>query len=323
MRPLVLLFDFLFAALVACATPPFTEPTPKVTPAPLPELNANHTPLPTSTQESQAITYPPLTSEAIESCPVTLPNDISPVGEDGSNFNLGNENGTIFTIPWPGGKIIFTPNGPGAQESDGSLGMKWPWYRAVEGDVIIAARRLDANAPPPRTVVLRGNEDGYGETGFHPSGLWFSGEGCWEVTAVIGEENLTFVTLVVRFNFDPPHFGWWPPNVPRGADTDLSGWPTAIREVDVSPTGGQIIVETRKDAEQLGEHYPDGSARSLSVNEAQAVCVRGARGENGQWISNADEVYLRWQSHGLTYRLIATGLAYGCDDLVQIAISQL
>jgi hypothetical protein len=323
MRTLILLSGFLCAALAACATPPSAGPAPTSTPSPLPKASAIQAPRATLPPESEAVTHTPLTSKAIESCPVTLPNGKSPAEEDGSSFNLGNDKGTIFTIPWPNGTVIFTPNGPGAKEPDGSLGMKWPWYRTVEGDVVITARRLDANAPPPRTVVLRGNEDGYGETGFHPSGLWFSGPGCWEMTATIGSESLTFVTLVVRLDFDPPVFAHWPSDVPRGWGTDLSRWPNAIREISGTPAGGQIIVETFRDAAQPGEQFPVESIRNVSVNDAPAVCAAGARDENGDWNSSADEIHLQWQSSGLTFRLIATGLSYRCDDLLQIANSQL
>ena len=46
-------------------------------------------------------------------------------------------------------------------------------------------------------VILRGRPDGYGETGIHPSTLIFPSEGCWEVTANVGETTLTFITLVI------------------------------------------------------------------------------------------------------------------------------
>ena len=323
MRPLIILFGLLYATLAACTSPSPAEPVPTSTPSPLPEAGAVQTPTAASPPESQAVAYPPLTSEAIESCPVTLPNGKSPAGEDDSDFNLGNENGTIFTIPWPNGTVIFSPNGPGAKEPDGSLGMKWPWYRTVEGDVVITGRRLDEKAPPPRTVVLRGNEDGYGETGFHPSGLWFSGPGCWEMTAAIGDESLTFVTLVVRLDFDPPFFAYWPEDVPRSWGTDLSLWPRAIREINVSPAGGEIIVETFRDAAQLGEQFPAEIVRNVSVNDAPAVCAVGTRDENGEWDPSTDEVHLQWRNGGRIFRLIATGLSYRCDDLLQIGNSQL
>jgi hypothetical protein len=107
-------------------------------------------------------------------------------------------NGVLFTMLWPDGVVVFRPEGPGVINPDGSLGMKWPWWRSIEGLVTLDATRLDAPAPPMQTIVLRGPEDGYGKVGFHPSGLLFPTPGCWEVTARVQDNSLTFVTLVVR-----------------------------------------------------------------------------------------------------------------------------
>jgi hypothetical protein len=38
----------------------------------------------------------------------------------------------------------------------------------------------------------------YGLSGFQPSGIYFAGEGCWQVTARAGNATLTFVTLVAK-----------------------------------------------------------------------------------------------------------------------------
>ena len=134
----------------------------------------------------------------MEDCPVTLPNGKFPGKENYEDFNLGNESGTIFTIPWSDGKVVFEPGGPGEISPDGSLSMKWPWYRTVPGEVVINGRRLDTEAPPMPEITLRGVPDGYSETGFHPSALTWPSEGCWEITAQVGAESLTFVTLVIR-----------------------------------------------------------------------------------------------------------------------------
>jgi hypothetical protein len=40
--------------------------------------------------------------------------------------------------------------------------------------------------------------EGYTDSGFTPSTLIFPVVGCWEVTGTVGEDSLTFVTLVVR-----------------------------------------------------------------------------------------------------------------------------
>lgn len=77
---------------------------------------------------------------------------------------------------------------------DGSIGWKFGWYRFVSGELSIAGRRLDADAPPLRPSV----SSGYGPSGFQASGIDFSTEGCWEVTGSVGSARLTFVTFVVR-----------------------------------------------------------------------------------------------------------------------------
>jgi hypothetical protein len=57
---------------------------------------------------------------------------------------------------------------------DGSLQMKFPWWRAVRGKVEIEGRRLDAPAPPIQAHI----PDGYGETGFQAMGIYFPTAGC-------------------------------------------------------------------------------------------------------------------------------------------------
>jgi hypothetical protein len=148
----------------------------------------------------------PLSAEAIASCPVTLPNGKRPPGDANAGFDLGNEAGTLFTIPWPDGKVIFRPGGPGSIEPDGSLAMKWPWYRHnVKGLVSVSGRRLDAPAPPLRALMGCCYDQNtalpgccYDQTGFIASGLIFPTEGCWEVNARVGNETLTFVTLAIK-----------------------------------------------------------------------------------------------------------------------------
>lgn len=80
-------------------------------------------------------------------------------------------------------------------QPDGSLSMKWSWWRAANGQLTIEGRRLDdINAPPPGAVI----PGGYGDTGFQPGGLIFPTEGCWEVTGRVGNSTLTFVVYVAK-----------------------------------------------------------------------------------------------------------------------------
>jgi hypothetical protein len=88
--------------------------------------------------------------------------------------------------------VIVAP--PDFVEPDGSIGMKFGWWRAVEGSLRIGGRRLDGPAPPLRADV----PGGYGEMGFQSSGVYFPTEGCWEVTGTVGGTRLTFVTFVVE-----------------------------------------------------------------------------------------------------------------------------
>jgi hypothetical protein len=72
--------------------------------------------------------------------------------------------------------------------------MKWPWWRGVRGELSIEGRRLDGEAESLGAEI----PEGYGLSGFQPSGILFPSEGCWEVTGTVGDASLTFVTLVVK-----------------------------------------------------------------------------------------------------------------------------
>ena len=74
--------------------------------------------------------------------------------------------------------------------------MKFGWWTKVPGRLNITGRRLDQPAPPVRGVV----PDGYGPTGFQPSGVIFPTEGCWEITGTVQRTELSFVTFVIKRN---------------------------------------------------------------------------------------------------------------------------
>jgi hypothetical protein len=92
---------------------------------------------------------------------------------------------------WPDGVIAA---GPGFINKDGSVGMKFGWWRAVPGVLAITGRRLDAPAPPLHADVSTGN----GEIGFQASGIDFPTDGCWEITGKVGSITLSFVTFVIK-----------------------------------------------------------------------------------------------------------------------------
>jgi hypothetical protein len=113
----------------------------------------------------------------------------------------------LWTALWPEGQVVFEPGGPGFVLPDGSMGMKWPWFREVRGQLTIDGRRLDAPAPPLWADV----SPSYGDSGFQPVYLIFPTPGCWEVTGRVGEASLTFVTFVVRVGDGP---NWRIPAMP-------------------------------------------------------------------------------------------------------------
>ena len=97
---------------------------------------------------------------------------------------------------WPRGVVVFKPGGPGEVRADGSLAMKFPFWRGpgVTGDLVISGSSLD----DLRLRMTGEVPDAYGGSGFQPSVLVFPEPGCWRVTARVGEASLTFITDVVR-----------------------------------------------------------------------------------------------------------------------------
>jgi hypothetical protein len=125
----------------------------------------------------------------LSGCPVTLANGSGPQGQPPSSDYYGN--GFIWTNLWPDGIVRAKPSDI---QPDGSIAMKFPWYRGVIGDLRVSGRRLDGVAPPLTASV----PSGYGNTGFQSSGLIFPTAGCWQVTGRVGTHTLTFVTFVAQ-----------------------------------------------------------------------------------------------------------------------------
>lgn len=122
---------------------------------------------------------------AVDPCGVTRPNASQPPGDTfGAEFH---GNGQLW-VGVPYANVVV--NEPSA---DGTVSMKYGWWRGVSGTLSITGRRLDGTAPPLSATV----PDGYGDTGFQSSGISFPTEGCWEVTGRAGGTTLTFVTLVL------------------------------------------------------------------------------------------------------------------------------
>jgi hypothetical protein len=168
--------DFPASGGIARATPPpisFTVPAPQQN-----GLLAEDLP-------------PPL--DPPPSCDVTAPTGGTPPGQYRDYPNVFSENGQFVGLS-PGGTVVFRAGGAGSVEPDGSLGMKFWWWRPAKGaDLEIAGRRLDA----PAAALMAEVTDGYDDQEFVPAGLIFPTQGCWEVTGRVGDATLTFVTLVL------------------------------------------------------------------------------------------------------------------------------
>jgi Tol biopolymer transport system component len=140
-----------------------------------------------------AATASPLTMADASDCPVTKPGKAPGDIEDrlfGSASAFGNNDLWVGGLGEEG--VILADSR--FVESDGSIGMKFGWWRIESGTLTIAGRRLDASGPPLRASV----PDGYGSQGFQASGISFPTEGCWEVTGAVGGSELTFVIFLLR-----------------------------------------------------------------------------------------------------------------------------
>ena len=150
-----------------------------------------------ATAAHEAVTAPELDQGASSTCEVTRPNGRGTFLEDPPFDGYGN--GLISTGLWSNGTVVFRPGGPGFVTSDGSLGMKWGWRRAIRGRLRIEGRRLDETAPTLRAQI----PSGYGDFGFQATYLIFPTPGCWEVTGRVGATSLTFVTRVQKIGSGP------------------------------------------------------------------------------------------------------------------------
>jgi len=100
-------------------------------------------------------------------------------------------NGKLRVGLWPRGIIAV---GPVYIDRQGRVRMKFPWWRMVPGRLRITGRRLDGTAAELHGYV----PDGYGPTGFQASEVTFPTEGCWQMTGMVGQASLTFVTYVIK-----------------------------------------------------------------------------------------------------------------------------
>lgn len=125
----------------------------------------------------------------VTACPVTIPNGSTPPGESPSDLHHGN--GELFVALWPEGKVKFEPGGPGEIREDGSLAMKFPWWRGdgIVDQLEITGRNNDGEGSLIEALI----PDGYGDTGFQSTAIVFPSEGCWEITGRAGDGELTVI----------------------------------------------------------------------------------------------------------------------------------
>jgi hypothetical protein len=134
-----------------------------------------------------------LPAKAAAGCRVTLPNASAPPAIGSDHQWYGNAK-LLVSLYWPNGIVVFRTGGPGFVQPDGSLAMKFGWWRGVRGRLSITGKRLDAPAPPLRASI----PEGYGDTGFQATYIIFPTPGCWQVTGKADAASLTFVTRVVE-----------------------------------------------------------------------------------------------------------------------------
>jgi hypothetical protein len=100
-----------------------------------------------------------------------------------------NSDRTIWAGPvpeggWPSGGTLFS--------GDGMVkGQKTYWVRPQGKQLAITGRRIDTNGPPVEAHIPCCYP-----TGFQIVALYFPTQGCWEVSAKAGDNELRFVTEV-------------------------------------------------------------------------------------------------------------------------------
>jgi hypothetical protein len=137
---------------------------------------------------------PPAHPAASTRCPVTAPMPhasppaLPPLPVPYIHGWYGN---SALWIGVPAGGVLPAERPYGTPWPD-EWGTKFPWWRTIAGKLTITARRLDGPSAGFHAEV----PEGYGATGFVPSGLIWPSPGCWRVTGTVAGQSLTFVTQV-------------------------------------------------------------------------------------------------------------------------------
>ncbi|MDQ3006062.1 MAG: hypothetical protein M3R47_11875 [Chloroflexota bacterium] len=190
--------------------------------------------------------------------------------------------------------------------------MKWPWWREVPGELTIAGRRLDAPAPALRAEM----PEGYGDSGFRPVSLIFPTQGCWEVTGIVGNARLTFVTLVIKVPFRFIGLNWGPEGL-ASTRSDNGDLPESLQEIYSYSNGGELIIESAVDEQAIITPNPSATQQKITVKGHSGICVQGVL-VNQKWQDNADAGFLQWTEDGTSYRISHKGLGLRCEDLLSM-----
>lgn len=91
--------------------------------------------------------------------------------------------GVLWTLP----SAYF--NAPSFDPKTGEYRIKFPWFRAKPGIITISGKRIDG---PGKFRADTHKPGEYPPTGFEPSALIFSSDGCWRITARLRKSKFVF-----------------------------------------------------------------------------------------------------------------------------------
>jgi hypothetical protein len=140
-----------------------------------------------------ALLTPARLEPAPADCPITSPN-LQGRLFPGAEANHGNAG--LSTWAWS--PVTFKRDGPGCVAPDGSLLIKWGWWRGVRGQIEVTGHRLDGSPG-----AVRAYYQPRGDIGFQNMVLIFPSAGCWEVTGEVADATLSFMVLVVKVGEGP------------------------------------------------------------------------------------------------------------------------
>jgi len=138
----------------------------------------------------QAATLSPTAASSDFACPVTEavwavhPEDNAIMGTPAFGYYIINQDQSIWASAWWWESEEFPLRAS-------TQGNKVGWFRPAGETLMVTGRRLDGHSPPLETHIPCCYP-----TRFQSSGLYFPGEGCWEITATAGESVLTFIVRV-------------------------------------------------------------------------------------------------------------------------------